>query len=143
MTRLTGLLCTMLLLPLTAGAADDGRVYFLEQEIRRLQQEVLAMSRRLDALERPAHGTPGLPSHADAAAPPSDAWLDAAKWKKVRVGMSELDLVSLLGPPTSVREVDGARVLFYAREIGGSAFLSGSVKLRDRVVSEVQQPRLR
>ncbi len=77
-----------------------------------------------------------------APAPSSDAWIDAAKWKKVRVGMSELEVVGLLGAPTSMREVDGARVLFYALEIGASGFLGGSVKLRDRVVSEVLTPAL-
>ena len=143
MTRAIHLFCLMCLFPFTAGAADEGRVNFLEQEVRRLQQEVLSMGRRLDALERPALAAPGLPSHAHADRPPSDAWLDAAKWKKVRVGMTELELLTLLGPPTSTREVDGARVLYYARELAGSAFLGGSVQLRDRVVSEVQPPRLR
>jgi hypothetical protein len=143
MTRVNGLLCIVLWLPLAAGAAEDGRVNFLEQEVRRLQQEVLAMRRRLDALERPALNTPGLPPRADRSVPASDTWLDAAKWKKLRVGMSELELLSLLGTPTSMREMDGARVMFYAREIGGSAFLGGSVTLRDGVVSEVQPPVLR
>ena len=101
------------------------------------------MGRRLDALERPALAAPGMPSPAHSAVPTSDTWLDAARWKKVRIGMTELELVTLLGPPTSMREVEGARVLFYAREIAGSAFLGGSVKLRDRVVSEVRLPALR
>lgn len=127
-------------IPLTASAADDGRVRFLEQEMRRLQQQVLAMSRRIDQLERPTPATPGVPPRAEAPAPSSDAWLDADKWKQVRAGMSELEVVSLLGPPTSMREVDGAHVLFYALEIGTAGFLGGSVTFRDRVVTAVQQP---
>jgi len=39
-----------------------------------------------------------------------------------------------------MREVEGARVLFYAMELGASGFLGGSVKFRDRAVIEVQQP---
>lgn len=143
MTRATGLLCLMSLVPFTAGAADEGRVNFLEQEVRRLQQEVLTMGRRLDALERPALAASGVPSPAHDDRPPSETWLDAAKWQKVRVGMTELELLTLLGPPTSTRVMDGVRVLFYAREITGSAFIGGSVQLRNRVVSEVQPPQLR
>jgi hypothetical protein len=57
--------------------------------------------------------------------------------------MSELEVISLLGPPTSMRTTDGQRVLLYAMEIGASGFLSGRVNMRDRVVLEVQSPVLR
>ena len=49
-------------------------------------------------------------------------------------------VVSLLGPPTSMREESGARVLFYALEIGTSGFLGGSVTFRNRAVAEVKTP---
>ena len=71
-------------------------------------------------------------------------WLDAANWKRVRVGMSELEAINILGAPTSLRgESSGARTLMYAMEIGSSGFLSGSVELRDRKVVSVQLPALR
>jgi hypothetical protein len=57
--------------------------------------------------------------------------------------MSELEVIGLLGPPTSMRTTDSGRVLLYAMEIGASGFLSGRVTLRDRVVQEVQSPVLR
>lgn len=127
--------------PLAARAADDARVPFLEQELRRLQQQVQALSRRIDELERPVASLPAArtPSAAPARAA-DDAWIDPAKWRRVQAGMSELEVVGLLGPPTSMRSQDGARVLFYALEIGSSGFLGGSVTLRDRVVVEVQRP---
>jgi hypothetical protein len=142
MTRLV--FASLLLMPLAAAAADDGRVSFLEQEVRNLQRQSLALSRRIDELERrstplaaaPERVVPGI------AASRTDAWLDAGSWRKLRPGMSELEVVTVLGPPTSMREIDGARVLFYALEIGTSGFLGGSVKLRDRVVSEVRPPTL-
>ena len=84
-------------------------------------------------------------SRRNAASPPaatSDEWIDAAKWARVKPGMSELEAITLLGPPTSMREENGARVLYYALEIGASGFLGGSVTLRDRVVSEVRTPQL-
>jgi hypothetical protein len=74
---------------------------------------------------------------------PSTSWIDAEKWKKVRAGMSELEVVSVLGPPTSMREANGARLLFYAYEIQQGSFLSGSVTLRNRVATEIHKPELR
>ena len=56
--------------------------------------------------------------------------------------MSELEVIDLLGAPTSMRAEGDARVLLYAMEIGSSGFLRGSVTLRDRAVVEVQQPTL-
>jgi hypothetical protein len=129
-------------LPLMASAADEGRVSFLEQEVRNLQRQVMTLTRRVDELSaRPpsAGGLEPLRSPRDAQQP-SDRWLDSGKWRQLKPGMSELDVVSLLGPPTSMREEGGARVLFYALEIGASGFLGGSVRFRDRAVSEIRTP---
>jgi hypothetical protein len=56
--------------------------------------------------------------------------------------MSELEVLSTLGPPTTMRDEDGAKVLRYALEISSGGFLSGSVTLRDHVVAEVRKPAL-
>jgi hypothetical protein len=137
------LLLAFLMLPLTALAADDPRVSFLEQEVRNLQRQVQALSRQLDELRtRPDRPLPqrAAPSGAlpDATLP---RWVDASLWRRLRPGMSELEVISALGPPTSMREDDG-RVLLYALEISSSGFLGGSVKLRDRAVVEIRQPTL-
>jgi len=130
-------------LPLLAHAADDGRVSFLEQEVRNLQRQVQALSRQVDQLAtRPERIAPRTPSASTVAQPSSDTWISAAKWQKVRAGMSELEVVELLGAPTSMREEGTARVLLYAKEIGTSGFLGGSVTLRDRAVVEVRKPEL-
>lgn len=130
----------LLCLPLVS-LAQDSRVPYLEQEVRRLHQEVLSLSRRLEQLERPSPTMPSTVPRPEAPRPaPGDDWLDAKKWRQVRAGMNELEVISLLGRPTSMREVDGARVLFYAMEIGTSGFLGGSVRFRDRAVIDVQVP---
>jgi hypothetical protein len=54
--------------------------------------------------------------------------------------MSEIEVIGMLGPPTSMRTQGNERVLLYAMEIGSSGFLGGSVTLRDRAVSEVRPP---
>lgn len=131
-------------LSLPAAAADDLRVPYLEQELRNVQRQLTALTRQVEALQnqpsRPASRPIGAP-----AAPPAaeDArWIDAAKWRALRPGMSELEVIGVLGPPTSMREEDGSRVLLYAIEIGSSGFLGGSVKLRDRAIVEIRTPTL-
>ena len=135
-------------LPLAAHAADEQRLSFLEQEVRNLQRQVQALSRQLDELRtRPQRITaPASPGATGSASSPATAdpqrWIDGAKWRRLQPGMSELEVIELLGAPTSMREEGGARVLLYALEIGTSGFLGGSVTLRDRVVSELRQPAL-
>ena len=138
MTR--ALLLMVCCLPLLANAADDPRVPQLEQEVRRLHGEIRALARRVDELGRAT--SPGARVVASPARPAtsSDAWIDAGKWRRLRPGMSELEVISLLGPPTTMREEGGGRVLLYALEIGASGFLGGSVKLQDRAVVEVRNP---
>lgn len=139
------LLVILWFIPAMALAADDARVLRLEQEVRTLQRDVQNLSRLIDQLRlqttRPS---------ADGRLPPppgpvidTSGWLDAAKWKKVRPGMSELEVIATLGAPTSTRERDGGRELLYAMEIGSAAFLGGSVVIRDRKVVEVQIPTLK
>jgi hypothetical protein len=57
--------------------------------------------------------------------------------------MNELEVISLLGTPTSVRSRGGEQVLLYAMEIGTAAFLGGSVTLRDRAVVQIEKPILK
>ncbi len=138
------LLLMMTALPVAASAADEGRFSYLEQEVRNLQRQVQRLSRQVDELTtRPARlsGSAKAPQ-ASAPARASTDWIDAAKWARLKTGMSELETITLLGPPTSLREEGGAKVLYYALEIGASGFLGGSVVVRDRVVSEVRRPEL-
>ena len=139
------LVVLLALMPLSANAADEQRISFLEQEVRNLQRQVQAMSRQLDDLNtRPERPATQLPAGAAVTpAPGSDQWIDAARWRQVRRGMSELEVIGILGPPTSLRQEGDARVLLYAMEIGSANFLGGSVELRDKAVSEVHKPTLK
>ncbi|HET7812319.1 MAG TPA: hypothetical protein VFL16_17235 [Steroidobacteraceae bacterium] len=127
-----------------ACGADDQRVSFLEQEVRNLQRQVQRLSWQVDQLQRPAASPPSAAAPAARAPLPGTLprWIDAAKWRQLRKGMSELEVIASLGPPTSMREEEGARVLLYALEIGDNGFLGGSVRLKDRAVIEVRQPSL-
>ena len=133
----------LLAAPLTAVAADDFKVSQLEQDVRELQRQLQAQARQIAALQsqltRP--GEPLRLPAPGAAEPVTDtSWIDAAKWQRVSAGMKELEVVTLLGPPTTMRVNAGTRVLLYATEVGSSGFLGGSVTLRDGVVVEVKKP---
>jgi hypothetical protein len=133
----------LLVFACTGHAADDPRVSFLEQEVRNLHRQVDQLARQVDRLTtRPDRPRTSSATAGRAAAPDPMQWVDAARWKQLRPGMSELDVIGTLGPPTSMRSEDGARVLLYALEIGSSGFLGGSVVLRDRAVVEVRPPTL-
>ena len=139
------LLAVMLLCAPATALADDLNTSRLEQDVRDLQRRVQALSRQVDELRAQLTRSGNRPKIAPSPAvlPASkDEWLDAAKWQRVKPGMSELEVVSALGPPTSMRAGNSERVLLYAMEIGSSGFLGGSVRLRDRIVVEVQAPTL-
>lgn len=142
------LLPAALLLGTTAAshAAEDFKITLLEQAVRELQREVQAQAQQIDALRRqlslPA-GQPAKPATQGPASTPGQ-WVDATRWQQLRPGMGELEVISILGPPTSMREAgEGQRVLLYAMEIGASGFLGGSVTLRDRAVIDIQMPLLK
>ena len=137
------LLGLVLVAPPAVDAADDFKVSQLEQDVRELQRQLQAQARQIAALQsqltRP--GEPlRLPAPATPEPVPGTSWIDAAKWQRVTAGMKEFDVVSLLGPPTTLRSDAGTRVLLYATEVGSTGFLGGSVTLRDGVVVEVKKP---
>jgi hypothetical protein len=136
--------------PVALPAADDLRVMQLEQDVRNLRREVQLLTQQLAALQAqpvpPAGRSPSLPPSTTGSADGglvATAWVDASKWERLRPGMAELEVIGLLGPPTSMRAQGDERVLLYALEIGTSGFLGGSVTLRDRSVAAVQKPVLR
>jgi len=139
MTRL--FLAALLLFAPFAASADDLRIASMEQDIRDLKRQVQTLTRQVEELRRqPAN--PGVRRSPTSPATASTAWVDLSKWNGLRPGMSEMEVLSALGPPTTMRDENGARVLRYALEISSGGFLSGSVTLRDRVVVDVQKPEL-
>jgi hypothetical protein len=65
-----------------------------------------------------------------------------ANWEKLRSGMPELEVVQVLGPPTSLRDAtDGkSKTLYYAMEIGTGSFLMGSIVIADQRILEIHKP---
>jgi outer membrane protein assembly factor BamE (lipoprotein component of BamABCDE complex) len=144
------LIALFALLAQGALAQDDVtyRLMKLEQDVRNLERQVQTLTRQIDELkqqsaragDRSALGTPSVTAPA---AISSTAWLEAARWDRVRPGMSELEVIGILGPPSSMRQEGDTRVLLYAMEIGSANFLGGSVEFRDQAVSEIHKPVLK
>jgi hypothetical protein len=146
-TRVITLFASMLIAPIAAG---DARIVELEREVRELRQLLREHRQIIDRLEQHASGDRS--AHARAApehVPQPNAvprWVSSERWELVHAGMSALQAVEILGPPTSYREFDDrgepVRRLFYALEIGPDGFLAGHVDIRDGNVSTVEVPRL-
>lgn len=137
-----------LLLATSANAAEDFRVMKLEQEMRSLERRVQTLQRQVDELHRRVRtADPGYEPQTDRESAASEAgqkWLNAAAWDRVSEGMSELQVVELLGKPTAVRpDARGRRALLYTLEIGATAFLTGAVSFEDGKAVEVQKPILK
>jgi hypothetical protein len=142
------LIALLALLGQSALAADDAtyRLMKLEQDVRNLERQVQTLTRQLDQLKQQSSRgdrSSATPSSSATTAASTTDWLEAARWDRVRPGMGELEVINILGRPTSMRQEGETRVLLYAMEIGSSGFLSGSVELRDRKVSEVHEPALK
>src|SRR5689334_4587399 len=94
-------------LPLPAFAQEDLRVRQLESDVRALQRTVDMQNQRIDRLESgiraPGAGSAPPTVVTPRAADSSPAWLVSTNWDKLRPGMKELDVIALLGRPTSVR----------------------------------------
>ncbi len=134
--------------PLPAFAQDEYRVRQLENDVLRLQREIDAQSTRIERLESSSR-TPGLTpppvTSSPRAADSSPAWLIGTNWDKLRTGMKELDVIALLGRPTSVHTDPDTKThtMFYAMELGPNTFLTGNVRFGDAGVAEITRPALR
>lgn len=131
--------------------ADDLKVFQLEQEVRELKIRVEQQAQRIHMLEQAVRNadtrsseigpTTHVPSRQSRAL--SDAWLKAANWERIKLGMTELHVIEILGAPSTVRKADRELSLLYALEIGADSFLSGAVELRDRAVTAIRTPTLK
>jgi hypothetical protein len=141
----------LLVVTLPAAAQDALRVRQLGSDVQRLERDIQAQSRRIDQLEQSLRGagTQPLPTSPSVlrqnAGEGSPAWLVSTNWDRVKVGMKDIEVIALLGRPTTVRkEDDGKRhVLLYALELGPNAVLAGNVELTETGVTQVNKPVLR
>ncbi len=128
-------------------AQESERVRQLQQDVDVLNSTVREQNRRIEALERVlSERVPAISSTITNATPTQEIssarqpWHDGKSWGLVKKGMSEAQVISILGPPTSVDAVGGFKTLFYRGEVSGSGSVSGNIKLQDDRVWQVNTP---
>ena len=130
------------------AAAEDYRVMKLEQDVRNLEREVQALQRLVTDLQHRARQVdPSFTPSTGRTTPAPEGeqlWLKASAWNRVRTGMSELEVIEILGKPTALRpDANDRRALLYTLEFGQMAFLTGSVSFVDGKAVEIAKPTLR
>jgi hypothetical protein len=136
----------ILLVPLLCApalAADDLKVVQLEQEVLELKRQLLQLTRRLETVEQRREPVRTVRGPAVTIAPDMKApWLEIARWNGLKIGMTEPEVIQLLGPPTSVRNNGTLRTLFFTLELHAGSFLSGQVIMNGKQVAEIRRPAL-
>jgi hypothetical protein len=133
---------------------EDFRTRQLMQDVAELKRVVQRQSQQIEQLQREVEQlsgskTPGrstAPEGQKAAEPAASAkWTNLKNWDRIKNGMSEKQVLDILGYPTSSRkeEPSPVKILFYTMPMGNTGFLSGNVELENDRVRNVNRPVLR
>lgn len=127
-----------------ASAQQPDRVRQLEQEVNLLKRTASEQAMRIERLERELRGAASATDSSGAAPSQpriavSTPWHDRKSWGSVKNGMSEAQVMTILGPPTTT-EARGFKTLFYRGEVPGSGSVSGNIKLHEDRVLQVNTP---
>ncbi len=110
-----------------------------DRRISQLEKAVEAL-RSVSASNREKTKTASEPSNPKTSKP---LWHDPAAWAKLQEGMSEAQVIAILGNPTSVENEASLRTLIYeTQKYMGASSLKGKVKLLDGRVWLVESPEL-
>lgn len=136
-----------------AVADDAARISRLETEIQQLRAQVDEQNRRIQRLEAELArraGAPALPTQpkprvgemrTDApVASGTEPWQSASAWARVKPGLTEPQVVAILGAPTAADSVGALKSLFYRGTAPGGRALGGHVNFKDGLVVAVSQP---
>lgn len=145
-TKIIAVILFLTVVPVFAQESEQVRQ--LEQDVYLLKNTVVEQGRRIEALEREVRSkssttVSNTPSTAQTrpAASAGQPWHDRNSWGRVKDGMSEAQVVSILGRPTSVKIIGGPfKTLFYSGEVSSSGSVSGNIQLRDDRVWQVNTP---
>jgi hypothetical protein len=128
--------------PALLAQARDPRVDKLTAETEELKRTVADQDKRIAELEKTvkmlqAAAAPPLPAPIPSPVPP---WKVPTSWNQIQAGMSEAQVVAILGPPTSVQSVQDSRTLFYQPGPQSTSTLNGTVTLKDDRVTASSPP---
>ena len=144
--------CILAMTAMTASADDTARINNLESELQRLRTQVAEQNRRIQRLEAQIEQLGGVRipdpdglARSDTAAKDKvhptgpQPWHSAKTWEQVAVGMSQAEVIAILGDPTAVEAVDNYKTLFYSDGAAGGD-ISGHVNLKDDLVVAIKTP---
>jgi hypothetical protein len=119
----------------------DPRVDELTKETEQLKRKIADQDGRITELEKAmkslrAAAAP-LPASIPTESPP---WHRASNWTLIKTGMSEAQVVGILGPATSVDSSMDRRTLDYTPDASSTSTLKGSVTLIDDRVTAMTPP---
>lgn len=144
--------CILAMGAVPARADDGARINNLESELQRLRTQVAEQNRRIQRLEARLEQLGGarIPdpdalARSDSAAEDKvhptgpQPWHTSRTWEKVAVGMSQAEVIAILGDPTAVEAVDNYKTLFYSDGAAGGD-ISGHINLKDDLVVAIKMP---
>lgn len=119
----------------------DPQMGKLVKEIQDLKQLVADQNRKIGELERSIKTIQAFLMPAPKAIPSeTPAWMMPSSWNLIRAGMSEAQVVQVLGPPARVQSVTDSRILLYQPDLHSTSNLRGSVTLMDDRVIAMSPP---
>lgn len=132
----------LLNLPLTAMAqARAPQIDELKKETAQLKTMIADQERRIAALEKMVKALQAVAAPVPTAIPaPAPPWHQASNWILIKKGMSEAQVVEILGPPTSVDSSIDVRTLLYQPDSRSTSTLNGSVTLTDDRLTAAKPP---
>jgi hypothetical protein len=135
-----------------ALAEQDRRITDLQNALKMLQSEqeqdhqVLDLQNAVKMLQDEQNQAPQPvpdpipPVRKSKKAPPDPAWHNPSAWTTVKKGMSRAQVEAILGHPTSVDTAISFQTLFYQGLVPGSGSVTGTVKLDEDRVWQVNTP---
>lgn len=128
--------------PLTAMAqAHDPRVDALTADMTKLKSTIADQEQRITALEKTVKALQAAATPAPQPIPaPTPAWQVASNWTLIKKGMSEAQVVEILGAATMTEAVNDMRTLYYTPDPRSTTTLKGSVTLMDDRVTASMPP---
>lgn len=127
--------------PRASAQSRDPRVEKLTMEVEDLKRTLADQEKRIAQLESTVKMLQAAANPLPAPIPsPTPAWKASSNWVQVKPGMSEAQVESLLGPPTSVSSVEDSRTLYYQPGASSTSTLNGSVTLKDDRVIAMTPP---
>ena len=121
--------------------SQDPRVDALQQQTAELKKTIVEQEQRIADLEKTVKALQAILAPLPKPIPsPTPAWQSASSWNMIKPGMSEAEVVAILGPPTRVQSVTDMRTLFYEPGPNSATTLAGNVTLKDDRVTASAPP---